>query len=141
MSIKLFKKTMLILGFGFDLSQGSAYGVELLPLGTSGPFLSASQVAKHVRNAGFPTNMVNRMVRIAKCESSFGVTSFAWGQRRRHTGLFQISDLHHKACGYGSKSLGAFRNVMTDPAANARCAYTVYKNAGYSVRPWDCARR
>ena len=103
-----------------------------------GPFIPRNQVASHVRNAGFPEHLVETMVNIAFCESSLGAKSFAWGQGRRHTGLFQISDLHHSACGYGGVSLSTFRSKMTAPALNAECAYQVYRNAGFSLNPWDC---
>jgi hypothetical protein len=106
------------------------------PLATLGPFITANEVRAHVRNAGFPNSLVETLVRIAQCESSFGINSYAWGGGNRHTGLFQISDLHRSSCGYSS--LDSFRNNLTDPAKNAKCAYVVYVEAGYSLRPWDC---
>lgn len=107
-------------------------------LATLGPFLSENDVRYYVRNAGFPERLVETLVDIAYCESSFGINSYAWGGGNRHTGLFQISDLHRSACGYGQHSIDSFRNSMTDPARNTQCAYTVYVNAGYSLTPWDC---
>jgi hypothetical protein len=106
------------------------------PLETLGPFITADEVRTHVRNAGFPNSLVETLVRIARCESSFGINSYAWGGGNRHTGLFQISDLHRASCGYST--LDGFRNSLTDPAKNARCAYVVYVDAGYSLTPWDC---
>lgn len=140
----------------FDLFQRAAVGLALSgvvacgqpsadlansgsePLVTQGPFLSASSVRTHVRNAGFPESLVETMVNIAHCESTFGAGSYAWAGGRQHTGLFQISDLHIDSCGYTSSSYEGFRASMTDPAQNARCAYVVYRNAGYSLVPWDC---
>jgi hypothetical protein len=108
------------------------------PLDTLGPFLSPNEVRTHIRNAGFPNSLVETLVRIAECESSFGTNSFAWGGGNRHTGIFQISDLHKSSCGYGGSSLDTFRARMTDPAKNAACAYVVYREAGNSLTPWDC---
>ena len=107
-------------------------------LDTRGPFLPESEVRSHVRNAGFKGWEVDTAVKIAFCESSFGAGSFAWGSNGlRHTGLFQISDLHRGSCGYGSLSIDGFRSKMTAPALNAKCARVVYVNAG-GFRPWDC---
>ena len=106
-------------------------------LAVKGPFLSQASVRNLVVQAGFKGAEVDTAVRIAKCESSFGVGSFAIGQGRQHTGLFQISDLHRTTCGYGRLSIQNFRNTMTNPSANAKCARIVYLNAG-SFRPWDC---
>ena len=122
--------------FDYEAERNSLDESGIHALETLGPFITANGVRTHVRNAGFPNSLVETLVRIAQCESSFGINSYAWGGGNRHTGLFQISDLHRSACGYGT--LDSFRNSMTDPAKNSRCAYVVYVNAGYSLRPWDC---
>lgn len=122
--------------FDYEAERSELDESGIRPLETLGPFISANEVRTHVRNAGFPNSLVETLVRIAQCESSFGINSYAWGGGNRHTGLFQISDLHQRSCGYSS--LDGFRNNMTDPAKNARCAYVVYVNAGHSLRPWDC---
>ena len=122
--------------FDYEAERNSLDESGIHALETLGPFITANEVRTHVRNAGFPNSLVETLVRIAQCESSFGINSYAWGGGNRHTGLFQISDLHRASCGYGT--LDGFRNSMTDPAKNSRCAYVVYVNAGYSLRPWDC---
>ena len=126
--------SMAVLLSSCGTKEESSYEVKKV----QGPFIPKNQVASHIRKAGFPERLVNTMLKIAFCESSYGAKSYAWGQGRRHTGLFQISDLHHSACGYGHLSLSTFRSKMTAPGLNAKCAYTVYKNAGFSLSPWDC---
>lgn len=116
-------------------------GDESRVLAVQGPFIPANRVESHIRSAGFPSNLVNTMRAIAQCESSLGAKSYAiGGNGLRHTGLFQISDLHQGACGYGSLSRSQFHSKMTAPALNARCAYVVYRQAGSSLAPWDCYR-
>lgn len=144
--MKLLNRTVLsalVLGFGSTLivSCGSQdVGEESSPLAVVGPFISKSQVKSYIAAAGFPADKVNVAAAVSQCESSLGTKSFAIGQGRRHTGLFQISDLHKGACGYGGKSLDGFRSAMNAPGANAKCAFVVYKNAGSNFSPWDCYR-
>lgn len=123
-------------GCGSDMSSSGVGGSE--PLVTQGPYLSRYEVRSHVLNAGFPSYLADTMVRIAQCESSLGARSYAWAGGNRHTGLFQISDLHKSACGYGGYDKSTWHAKMTAPALNAKCAYVVYRNAGNSLRPWDC---
>lgn len=107
-------------------------------LDVQGPFIPENEVRSHLRSAGFSASEQDVMVRIARCESSLGAKSYAWGSNGlRHTGLWQISDLHKSACGYGSLSMDGFRSKMTAPGLNAKCARVVYVNAG-GFGPWDC---
>lgn len=106
-------------------------------LGTQGPFLSRGEVHSIVVNAGFDNGWESdTAVDIAYCESSFGTTSYAIGGGRRHTGLFQISDLHINTCGKGN-NLAAFRKQMENPQENADCAFNLYSNRG-NFDDWDC---
>jgi hypothetical protein len=107
-------------------------------LDVQGPFIPENQVRSHLRSAGFSGSQVDTMVRIARCESSMGARSFAYGSNGlRHTGLWQISDLHKSACGYAGVSMSTFHSKMTAPGLNAKCARVVYVNAG-GFGPWDC---
>lgn len=117
-----------------DINDDTASSV----LAVQGPFIPENEVRSHLRQAGFSNSEIEVMVRIARCESSLGARSYAWGGNgHRHTGLWQISDLHKSACGYGDLSLDGFRSKMTAPGLNAKCARVVYLNAG-GFGPWDC---
>lgn len=126
----------LMSGCGSDMNRLGDAASE--PLVTQGPYLSRSEVRSHIVNAGFPSYLADTMVNIAQCESSLGARSYTWAGGNRHTGLFQISDLHQSACGYGAYDKSTWHSKMTAPALNAKCAYVVYRNAGNSLRPWDC---
>lgn len=101
----------------------------------AGRRLSTSEIARHVRAAGFPESVVGRMVCTAKYESSY--YERASNKNRNGStdrGLFQINSIH----------LGSMRgcpsnaNALWDAATNARCAYAIYKaqglNAWYGYR-------
>ena len=93
----------------------------------AGPVLSAATVATHVRNAGFPENMVGKMVCTAKWESSF----YQKAKNGSHYGLFQISKLH---LGKTSGCVGTVDGIYS-PANNAKCAFGVYKAQGLGA--WE----
>lgn len=101
----------------------------------AGRRLSESEIARHVRAAGFPANMVGPMVCTAKYESSFYERA---SNRNRNgstdRGLFQINSIHvGKTAGCPSSA-----NSLWDAATNAKCAYAIYKmqgiNAWYGYR-------
>jgi len=93
----------------------------------AGDLLTPSEVATHLRNAGWPENLVGKMTCVAKWESSF----FERARNGRHYGLWQISWKH----------LGETPNcprtaeAVYDAAANARCALSVYRMQG--IRAWS----
>jgi hypothetical protein len=101
----------------------------------AGRRLSESEIARHLRTAGFPERVVGTMVCTAKYESSF--YERASNRNRNGTmdrGLFQINSIH----------IGDMRGCPTsaDPlwnaSTNAKCAYAIYKaqglNAWYGYR-------
>ncbi|NBO37037.1 hypothetical protein EBU99_00460 [bacterium] len=110
---------------------------EAATLTTQGPFVPQSEVTKHVQNAGFQGWEIHAAAAIAECESSNGLRSFAYGAGNRHTGLFQISDIHRSFCGYGNLSVEEFRSKMTSPSLNAQCARKLYVRRG-DFNDWDC---
>jgi hypothetical protein len=100
----------------------------------AGRRLSPSEVARLVREAGFPESVVGKMVCTAKYESSF----YERASNRNHNGstdygLFQINSVHFGDSGCPTSSSGLY-----DAARNARCAYAVYRmqglNAWYGYR-------
>lgn len=133
-----YKLLLWLFTFATLSSCGQDPDSEVTTLATVGPFIPESQVASHIRSAGFPERLVNTLLNIAYCESTFGAGSYNWSGGRRHSGLFQISDLHKGACGYANTTMEGFWHHMADPLSNTKCAYIVYKNAGYSLHPWDC---
>lgn len=91
--------------------------------------LSPSEIAGHLRAAGFDESQVGRMVCTAKWESSF--YERASNRNRNGTldrGLFQINSIH----------LGSMRgcpsranaDALWNPATNAQCAYSIFKAQG-----------
>lgn len=91
----------------------------------AGRVLTPAQVAGAVRRAGFPENMVGKMVCTAKWESSF----YERAKNGSHYGLFQISKLHFGESGCPNSVEGVY-----PMDANAKCAYSVYKRQG--LRAW-----
>jgi hypothetical protein len=92
----------------------------------SGRVLKASEVAGHLRKAGFKENMIGKMTCVAKWESSF----FERAQNGRHRGLFQISSLH----------LGTMKGCPSDAESlfkaetNVKCALGVFNAQG--IKAW-----
>lgn len=101
----------------------------------AGRRLSESEIAQHVRNAGFPESMVGKMICTAKYESSF----YERASNRNNNGstdrgLFQINSIHVG----GTRGCPTSVNGLWDAATNAKCAYAIYKmqgiNAWYGYR-------
>ena len=92
----------------------------------AGPTVTPSEVAAHLRNAGWEENMIGKMVCVAKWESTF----FTRARNGRHHGLFQISTLHLGTMPSCPSTVEALYN----PATNARCALAIYKRQG--IRAW-----
>lgn len=127
--------TLLAAACGRDAEQTDS-GTDVLSV--QGPYIPEREVRSHLANAGFKGGEIDTMVWIARCESSLGAKSYAYGYNGlRHTGLWQISDLHKDSCGYGGHSIEGFRAKMTAPGLNAKCARVVYVNSG-GFSPWDC---
>lgn len=103
----------------------------------AGRRLSPSEVALHLRNAGFPENQIGRMVCTAKYESSFyeeASNNNKNGSKDR--GLFQINSIHLGSMkGCPSKSNAS---ALNDAATNAECALAIFEaqgnNAWYGYR-------
>lgn len=97
--------------------------------------LSETEVAGHLRTAGFPESEIGRMVCTARYESSL----FERASNRNRNGsidrgLFQINSVH----------LGSMRGCPTsaeplfDAATNTRCAYAIWRAQGN--RAWYAYR-
>lgn len=111
----------------------------------SGRRLEPTEVAQHLRNAGFPEDQIGRMVCTAKYESSF----YERAQNRNKNGsidrgLFQVNSVNLTGRdGCPSRSNAA---DLWDPATNAKCAFTIFSalgnNAwyGYKKHKSECDR-
>jgi hypothetical protein len=108
-------------GGSADDGTGDTQDSQLL----AGDKLTASAVASHLRDAGFPAHAVAPMVCAAKYESSF----FTGAQHKNRNGstdygLLQINDrLWAKPCGVAIPEL-------LEPVKNIRCAKMVYDSGG-----------
>jgi hypothetical protein len=99
----------------------------------AGRTVSKEEVATHLRNAGWPENMIGRMVCVAQWESSFRERA----RNGRHYGLFQIS----------SKNLGSpqMKNcprtaeAVYPAATNAKCALSIFQVQGIGAWSADKA--
>lgn len=119
--------------------EGSTAEQEL----RGGERLSPSNVASLLRQAGFPSNMVNRMVCTAKWESSFYTK--ATNKNRNGSidrGLFQINSIHlgvTRGCPRSS-------SAIFDPLTNTRCALAIFEMQGidawygYKAHRSECDR-
>jgi len=101
----------------------------------AGRRLSPSEVASHLRAAGFPENAIGPMVCTAKYESSF--YERASNKNRNGStdrGLFQINSIHLG----GTAGCPSNGTALWDAATNAKCARAIYKmqgiNAWYGYR-------
>lgn len=108
----------------------------------AGRRLSQAEVARAIRTAGFPESVVGKMVCTAKYESSFYERASNHNRNGSNDyGLFQINSIHFGRNGCPSSASGLY-----DAAANAKCAYQVYKaqgiNAwyGYKKHKSECDR-
>lgn len=124
---------------GSDQTDPSSDEAEL----RGGELLSSSRVAALVREAGFPSNVVGRMVCTAKWESGFYTRST--NRNRNGTidrGLFQINSIHLG----NTPNCPASSSAIFDPLTNAKCARSIYKmqgiNAwyGYRAHKSECDR-
>lgn len=96
----------------------------------AGRRLSETEVARLLRDAGFPESVVPEMVCTARYESSF----FEAATNRNTNGsidrgLFQINSVHVSGT-RGCPSTGA---ALFDAATNARCAYAIYRSQGLNA--------
>jgi lysozyme C len=97
----------------------------------AGRRLSTGEIARHLRAAGFPENVIGPMVCTAKYESSY--YERASNKNRNGStdrGLFQINSIHLG----GTRGCPTNGTALFDAATNAKCAYAVYKMQG--IRAW-----
>ena len=103
----------------------------------AGRRLTPSEIAGHLRAAGFPESQIGRMVCTAKYESSF--YERASNKNRNGStdrGLFQINSIHlGTMSGCPSK---ANASALFTAATNAKCAFAIFNaqgnNAWYGYR-------
>ena len=91
--------------------------------------LTAAQIAGYAKAAGFPDDQIATATAVALAESGGNPT--ATNRNRNGStdyGIWQINSVHGSVLSSGNAS---------DPAANARMAYTIYKQAGNSWTPWS----
>ena len=91
--------------------------------------LSPPQIANNVKLAGFPNNVVNTMVAIARAESD-GDPKAKGGPNSNGTydhGLFQINDVHRSR-------FGLKWHLKYNPSVNAEMAKAVYDSQG--LKAW-----
>jgi hypothetical protein len=96
----------------------------------AGEKLTPTEVAQHLRHAGFDESTVPPMVCAAKYESSYFTEAL---HRNRNGsvdyGLFQVNDrLWMKPCGASNV------RALYDPDTNAACAKLIFENGG--LRNW-----
>ena len=95
----------------------------------AGRRLSPSEIAGHLRAAGFPENQIGRMVCTAKYESSF--YERASNKNRNGStdrGLFQINSIHLGSM-RGCPSRGN-ADALWSSATNAKCAFAIWQAQG-----------
>jgi hypothetical protein len=95
----------------------------------AGRRLPTSEIAGHLRAAGFPESEIGRMVCTAKYESSY----YARASNRNRNGsydrgLFQINSIHLGSM-RGCPSRGN-ADALWDPATNTQCAYAIFRAQG-----------
>lgn len=96
--------------------------------------LTASQIRKLAYDAGFRGSALDIAVAVALSESNGRPTAYnpeaaaGTAQGSGSRGLWQI---------YGTAHPQYNNDAVYDPAANARAAYAVYREAGGSFRPWS----
>lgn len=97
----------------------------------AGRRLSETEIAQHLRDAGFPESIVPTMVCTAKWESSFYERA---SNRNRNgstdRGLFQVNSIHLG----GTRGCPTSGEALYSAATNTRCAYAIYKMQG--LRAW-----
>lgn len=89
--------------------------------------LSKEQVAKIMKKAGFPKEVVPVITCIAEHESRFIPNAVNYNTNKtRDYGLLQINDVWLQSCNTTATNL-------TQPFENAKCAYKVYKMQGLTA--------
>lgn len=96
----------------------------------AGSPITPSEVATHLRNAGFPENLVGKFTCIAKWESTY----YPRARNGSHYGLWQISRMHLNEVDGCPSTI----NALYNPATNARCALGVYNLQGLGA--WTAYR-
>jgi len=96
--------------------------------------ISKSIVRQYAYDAGFRGSALDGAVEIAVCESGLNTGASClncFGVPEDSRGLWQINVNAHPQ----------YKDVdLFNPATNAQAAYAVYKEAGYSFKPWyNCA--
>ncbi len=95
----------------------------------AGRRLTPSEIAGHLRAAGFPENQIGRMVCTAKYESSFYERA---SNRNRNgstdRGLFQVNSIHLGSM-RGCPSRGN-AEALYNPTTNAKCALAIFNAQG-----------
>jgi lysozyme C len=88
--------------------------------------LKPREVAFLLKDAGFPTNAIPRMVCTAKWESLYDIKAKNINDHNgsHDTGLFQINDIWLEEC-------GVTRSQLLNPQINAACARKVFREHGY----------
>lgn len=98
--------------------------------------LSKTVVRQYAFEAGFRGSDLDSIVNIAICESGLNTNAHClncFGVSEDSRGLWQINLNAHPQY----KSVDLF-----NPKINAEAAYQVYKEAGYSFKPWyNCANK
>ncbi len=92
----------------------------------AGRRLSEREAATLMRDAGFPSNVIGKMLCTIKYESNFYERA---SNRNRNGssdyGLFQVNSVHYGDSGCPSSSTGLY-----DAARNTKCALSIYKSQG-----------
>lgn len=92
----------------------------------AGRRLSEREAATLIRNAGFPSNQVGRMLCTIKYESNFYERASNKNKNgSTDYGLFQINSIH-----FGNGNCPSSSSGLYTAATNAKCAYTIFKSQG-----------
>jgi hypothetical protein len=119
-----------------DEPLGSADALE-----SAGRKWTGTEVAALVRQAGFPENVVSKMVCTVYYESGFYERKVSYDSNgTSDQGLFQVNSIHTRDKGCPSTTAG-----MLDATANANCAILIFradqKAGGDGItRPWVAYR-
>lgn len=94
------------------------------------PTLTAEQIAGYAKAAGFPPDQIATATAVALAESGGRTDAVNRANRNGSVdyGVWQINTIHGNLLNQGDKF---------DPAANARMAHTVWRQAGGKWTPWS----